>query len=684
MSERSTPSAFFAWSVRSSQRSWQVPAGPGWGRGPGCGRISSPPCRPSPSVRGSARPSISSAARPAPDFLAVATPGAGKTTFALACASGDPRRLGRPTVPPSAAGSWSSRRRATSRSSGRSPRTGSDSSSTPTGRRARASPATCTASSPRTSRSPPDKAANALRGLSADGMVILDEIHHAGHERAWGDGVFQAFELAAKRLSLSGTPFRSDSAKIPFVRYDVIAEGDLAHADYTYGYADALRDGGVVRPVYFPRVDGQMEWSTPSGDVLRATFGDELARDQGSARLRTALSLDGDWLPTVLGQAHERLRVGAPAAARCRWPRDRHRPGSRAGNRPPVAQPVRRRRRRGRQRRPWRVEEDRRVRGRATGPGSWRCGWCRRASTSRACGSASTPPPRRPSCSSARPSAASCAGRQAAPARRRSSTSPTTRDCASTRSRSPRRDATCCARPANATTSSRPTASSTRSSAPTTCSSSCRCSASCRRPPPASACTASPRTACSSSTTNPIRPTRCSPPTRRWRSSCPRCPTEAGSVAWSSLSVAEQKDDLRTRNADVAKRLVDLTGWGHARVQGEMNRLAGVRSVDHRHDRPARTPAALQRELAPPPPRRLTRPSDRCNRSGPASVWSVVAMSRQTGAHDADDHPDGGATPVPGGHATVRHRQDRPAGGRDRPARRVLVARVRGAAGRWS
>ena len=45
------------------------------------------------------------------------------------------------------------------------------------------------------------------------------------------------------------------------------------------------------------------------------------------------------------------------------------------------------------------------------------------------------------------------------------------------------------------------------------------------------------------------------------------------------MSVAEQKDDLRTRNADVAKRLVDLTGWGHARVQAEMNRLAGVRSV---------------------------------------------------------------------------------------------------------
>src|SRR5690606_11826522 len=112
-----------------------------------------------------------------------------------------------------------------------------------------------------------------------------------------------------RRLALSGTPFRSDSARIPFVRYVHTAEGDVAHADYTYGYADALRDGGVVRPVYFPRVDGQMEWSTPSGDVLRASFADELASDQVAARLRTALSLDGDWLPTVLAEAHRRLQA---------------------------------------------------------------------------------------------------------------------------------------------------------------------------------------------------------------------------------------------------------------------------------------------------------------------------------------------------------------------------------------
>ena len=60
----------------------------------------------------------------------------------------------------------------------------------------------------------------------------------------------------------------------------------------------------------------------------------------------------------------------------------------------------------------------------------------------------------------------------------------------------------------------------------------------------------------------------------------PAVPTEAGTVPWGELSVAERKEDLRTRNANAARSLVDITGWQHARVQAEMNRLAGVTSVN--------------------------------------------------------------------------------------------------------
>ena len=149
--------------------------------------------------------------------------------------------------------------------------------------------------------------AKKLRGLANDAFVILDEVHHAGDERAWGDGVRTAFELANRRLSLSGTPFRSDTASIPFVRYEETGVGGEAQPDFTYGYADALRDGGVVRPVYFPRFDGLMEWSAPDGSIISANFHDDLDRAGSSHRLRAALSLEGDWLAVVMAQAHGRL-----------------------------------------------------------------------------------------------------------------------------------------------------------------------------------------------------------------------------------------------------------------------------------------------------------------------------------------------------------------------------------------
>ena len=143
----------------------------------------------------------------------------------------------------------------------------------------------------------------AFRPMVARAFVVLDEIHHAGDSRSWGDGVRMAFDGAPRRLCLSGTPFRSDQASIPFVRYD----GDLAQPDYEYGYGDALRDRRVVRPVYFPRINGRRVGTAPDGVSHDATFEDRLTRELASQRLRTALDVSGEWLPTVLVQAHAQL-----------------------------------------------------------------------------------------------------------------------------------------------------------------------------------------------------------------------------------------------------------------------------------------------------------------------------------------------------------------------------------------
>lgn len=95
------------------------------------------------------------------------------------------------------------------------------------------------------------------RTITRRTLVILDEIHHAGDSRSWGDGVKDAFEPAERRLLLTGTPFRSDENPIPFVQYERGMDGiQRSKADSVYGYADALKDR-VVRPVMFMAYSGR-------------------------------------------------------------------------------------------------------------------------------------------------------------------------------------------------------------------------------------------------------------------------------------------------------------------------------------------------------------------------------------------------------------------------------------------
>lgn len=138
-------------------------------------------------------------------------------------------------------------------------------------------------------------------------LVILDEVHHAGDALSWGEGVREAFEPATRRLALTGTPFRSDVNPIPFVTY---APGDdgipRSVADYTYGYAHALADH-VVRPVLFMAYSGEMQWRTRAGDEIVARLGEPLTKDLTNQALRTALDPGGSWIPAVLAAADKRL-----------------------------------------------------------------------------------------------------------------------------------------------------------------------------------------------------------------------------------------------------------------------------------------------------------------------------------------------------------------------------------------
>ena len=229
------------------------------------------------------------------EFLAVATPGAGKTTFALAAARQDVaahpgRRLVVVAPTQHLKGQWA---QAAKRFGLHLDPAWISGEPLPAAVHGIVTTYQQMAQSPRQ-----------VRELARDAFAVLDEVHHAGDDRAWGDGARTALEVAAVQLCLSGTPFRSDSLAIPFVHYD---SGGEAQPHVEYGYGPALADRTVVRPVHFPRLGGEMEWIGPDGSARSASFDDALDGRLAAQRLRTALDVSGAWLPDALARAHATL-----------------------------------------------------------------------------------------------------------------------------------------------------------------------------------------------------------------------------------------------------------------------------------------------------------------------------------------------------------------------------------------
>jgi superfamily II DNA or RNA helicase len=139
-------------------------------------------------------------------------------------------------------------------------------------------------------------------------LVILDEVHHAGDNRSWGEALRDAVDPAARRLALSGTPFRSSpDEKIPYVRYVPDGEYTLRSVpDYVYGYRQALAEQ-VVRPVMFCAYSGLARWRNSAGEVMAAQLGQVLTREETQAAWRTALNPAGEWMSAVLTSADARL-----------------------------------------------------------------------------------------------------------------------------------------------------------------------------------------------------------------------------------------------------------------------------------------------------------------------------------------------------------------------------------------
>jgi superfamily II DNA or RNA helicase len=134
--------------------------------------------------------------------------------------------------------------------------------------------------------------------LARPTFVVLDEIHHAGESATWGSALRAAFHGATHRLALSGTPFRSDARAIPFVRYD--AERRCA-PDFVYGYGEAVADA-VCRPLTFRLLDATLRWRVDAQETI-AAFADELEPLDDARRLRTAIDPAMPLLPRMLRDA---------------------------------------------------------------------------------------------------------------------------------------------------------------------------------------------------------------------------------------------------------------------------------------------------------------------------------------------------------------------------------------------
>lgn len=132
-------------------------------------------------------------------------------------------------------------------------------------------------------------------------LVVFDECHHGGESKTWGDAMLTGFTDAVFVLNLSGTPFRSDDSRIPFVTY----ENGISKADYTYSYGDALRDG-VVRGINFITVEGEFEYEV-GGIRFKHTFSDYIQSDLKSKRLLAAIEAEGGFAYYLLKQAHIKL-----------------------------------------------------------------------------------------------------------------------------------------------------------------------------------------------------------------------------------------------------------------------------------------------------------------------------------------------------------------------------------------
>lgn len=139
-------------------------------------------------------------------------------------------------------------------------------------------------------------------------LVILDEVHHAGETKAWGDGIRAGFELARRRLLLSGTPIRSDTAAIPFARYTPTTDNTVRIVrDFDYGTGRGVRDS-VIRRIDFRFYDAEVT-EQPFGESVTTSqnLSEAVAQADRSKLMGVVIDPASGWFRDLLPAVDKEL-----------------------------------------------------------------------------------------------------------------------------------------------------------------------------------------------------------------------------------------------------------------------------------------------------------------------------------------------------------------------------------------
>lgn len=135
-------------------------------------------------------------------------------------------------------------------------------------------------------------------------LVIFDEVHHLGDQKAWGEAAKCGCERAGKMLLLSGTPFRTDGGEIPFVKYD---RDGLCEHNFKYDYPLALNDK-VVREFEFV-IDRGSAIQRVDGIEETIEFHPEMSDEEAKGKLAILLHDRGSFIQEQIRRCHERLQA---------------------------------------------------------------------------------------------------------------------------------------------------------------------------------------------------------------------------------------------------------------------------------------------------------------------------------------------------------------------------------------